>query len=122
MPLELAGQTYWTLPELRQQFPAKLRPSVATLRRYIRSGKLHATKLGRGTLISAAAIRELLSGSPPEPQAAEFSADATDATRRHNAETRPNFADSLATDCRLRAAKSKRSSRTGSAKRSTHNR
>jgi hypothetical protein len=122
MPLELAGETYWTIAELMAKFPPKLRPSEATLRRYIRKGKLHAIKLGRGTIISGAAIRKLLAGTIPALRAPEVSAETPPTTHRRPAETRVSFRDALARDCKLRAAQHKRRLEHKRAKHTNHNR
>jgi hypothetical protein len=62
MPVEIAGETYWTPLEVISLFPTTQRPSLETILRYIRVGKLKATKLGRGSLISSRALRSLLDG------------------------------------------------------------
>lgn len=100
MPVEIAGETYWTLPELMAQFPRKLRPSEATLRRYIRKGQLHAVKLGRGTIISSAAVRELLTGPTPAPRASSVSAESPETQRKVPAKVRMTFKHALALDKR----------------------
>ena len=100
MPVSIAGETYWTLPELLLQFPRKLRPSEATLRRYIRKGQLPAVKLGRGTIISAAAVRQLLAGPLPAQRPNPVTADTPGKLRGVPAKVRPNFARALALDKR----------------------
>lgn len=105
MPTEIAGETYWTLDELVALFPAAERPHAQTIRRYIRSGKLHAVKLGRGTLISSSAVRAMLDGKPPPARAPAVPPETTPKPPGRPARVRPNFHDALRRECKRQRAK-----------------
>ena len=60
MPTELAGVTFYTLPEIGEELDL----TVFTLRSYIKSGKLKAIKLGRAYQIEESVLKDfLLTGS-----------------------------------------------------------
>jgi len=109
MPLDIAGVTYWTLPELVALFPAKSRPNEETLRRYIRTGKLRATKLGRAVIVSSSALRELLDPPPTAARKPEVPAVEPEKPPRRPARKPSRFRQALVLERRRqrRAGKTK---------------
>jgi hypothetical protein len=110
MPVEIAGETYWTLLELVALFPRAARPSAETLRRHMRTGKLTATKVGRGSLISSSAVRQFLDGAPPGARAPAVPAGEPERRRRRPAKPKGKFRHALALARRADRTKRKSSS------------
>jgi hypothetical protein len=102
MPIHLCGHDYYTPDEIAAFFPRRLRPNIETIRRYIRTGKLHATKFGPGYLICEAAITRLLSSLPPLPRSRPVRVPAGPLHPRLLPRPRPNFARALQAECRRR--------------------
>lgn len=112
MPVEIAGETYWTLVELVALFPRAARPNEETLRRHIRAGKLIATKVGRGSLVSSSAVRQFLDGAPAGARAPAVSPETPGKPRRRPARKPSRFHHALA--LARRADREQRKSRSAS--------
>lgn len=122
MPTEIAGETYWTLLELVALFPRASRPSLETIRRSIRKGKLKATKLGRAVLVSSNALRALLDGSPKPVQTPKITPGNSRETPTPPARTRLSFREALKLDHKLSDELAKRTAKRERALRMKHNR
>lgn len=70
MPMKLGGMTLLSLEEIRAAFPERHRPSLETLRRYIRTKALHGRKVG-GSWYASTRSLEIFLGHAPETPAEE---------------------------------------------------
>lgn len=64
MPISMGGVALYTLEELRESFPECDRPSLETLRRYVRSGSLGGRKIGGNWMVSRAALEAFFKVPP----------------------------------------------------------
>jgi len=71
VPIHLGGTILLSLDEIRAEFPADHRPSLETLRRYIRSRLLGGHKVGTSWYCTQRALDRFFEGEPPPTDTAQ---------------------------------------------------
>jgi len=63
VPVQFGSMVFLSLQEVRDRFPKERRPSMETLRRYIRARQLAGRKVGVGWYCSEHALEVFLAGA-----------------------------------------------------------
>jgi len=96
-PVNLGGMRLLNLDEIRERFPAPSRPSLETLRRYIRSGQIHGRKIGGSWYVSTRSLELFLEGAPSAGPDAPPTAGAVISTPEPVANTAPSHPETETT-------------------------
>lgn len=108
MPTRISGHEYFSAEEFLSLFPGATRPAPESIRRYIRSGKLHATKFGSTYIISDSAIAAFFGGSVEHPKAPVVAEPDPRGTRARPKRIRVKWRGALRRECARKEARTRR--------------
>jgi hypothetical protein len=74
-PVPIGGTKFYSIEEVAELFPEKHRPSLETIRRYIRLKVLAGRKVGGAWYCSERSVQVFLEGRPAEPAVNPDAAD-----------------------------------------------